>query len=470
MLKGIIYLIQPVELVGTNRYKIGCSNTPDLKRCNYGYKKGSRYICIMECNNPLELEKKIKDEFNKLFKLIGGREYFEGDETIMKQTFLKIIKKYDYILDSSENIIFNNSSDESESSNSDNELLYEITTYEDFLLTSDIEKIIIINRKLKYGYLKFNNPCSRWYEINEHEDLLGWIVDHNDKYTLCIDKKTNTLCRFDKSKPEKNITNRHKIIEYINYDFNKICDDICAKCYNKDIILDELNYYEYFVGRQDGSYCILDAKKLKIINHDDKIITNENIGGILYFNNFENINIDIVDAILNSLIIDSNILTEYKKLCYNIIVEQKQEIIFYDDITYPLLSNWLENLLNTISPKSIYNYDIDKDNIKLIKNNPKVIFIDMNSGILDIEIKRIINKVRKLGIKNIVVKNKTKTIYDYKSYIDFINYNKVNIIENAYNKERMEALLPIHDKITTYENIFYKKDLIFINYLKWCCS
>lgn len=36
---GIIYLIQPAELVGTNRYKIGCSKKDDLSRLTTGYKK-----------------------------------------------------------------------------------------------------------------------------------------------------------------------------------------------------------------------------------------------------------------------------------------------------------------------------------------------------------------------------------------------------------------------------------------------
>ncbi len=39
MNKGIIYLIQPCELVGTSRYKIGCSRNPNLDRCKNGYKK-----------------------------------------------------------------------------------------------------------------------------------------------------------------------------------------------------------------------------------------------------------------------------------------------------------------------------------------------------------------------------------------------------------------------------------------------
>ena len=91
MNKGIIYLLQPCELVGTNRYKIGCSKKPNLDRCKFGYKKGTRYICIIECFNPLLLENKIKLEFNKKFKLIAGNEYFEGNEYNMFKLFNKII-------------------------------------------------------------------------------------------------------------------------------------------------------------------------------------------------------------------------------------------------------------------------------------------------------------------------------------------------------------------------------------------
>jgi len=71
MNKGIIYLIQPIELINTNIYKIGCSNKNNLDRCNNGYKKNSRYICIMECNNPFLLEKKLINIFINKFKLIN---------------------------------------------------------------------------------------------------------------------------------------------------------------------------------------------------------------------------------------------------------------------------------------------------------------------------------------------------------------------------------------------------------------
>ena len=94
MNKGIIYIIQPAELINTNRYKIGCSLKNNLDRCKNGYKIGTRYLYIMECDDPLLLEKEIKDEFIKKFKLIAGREYFEGNKNIMLSTFLEIINNY----------------------------------------------------------------------------------------------------------------------------------------------------------------------------------------------------------------------------------------------------------------------------------------------------------------------------------------------------------------------------------------
>lgn len=92
---GIIYFIQPAELVTTNRYKIGCSNKNTLDRCKTGYRCGSRYLCIMECANPMKLENIIKICFRNRFKLIAGNEYFEGDENEMLNEFVS--KTIEYI-------------------------------------------------------------------------------------------------------------------------------------------------------------------------------------------------------------------------------------------------------------------------------------------------------------------------------------------------------------------------------------
>ncbi len=99
MNKGIIYFVQPAELVGTKRFKIGCSKASDLNRCKTGYRKGTRYVCIMECSNPLALERKIKLQFGKSFTLVAGREYFEGDEKVMLDTFVGIFNEHESMKD-----------------------------------------------------------------------------------------------------------------------------------------------------------------------------------------------------------------------------------------------------------------------------------------------------------------------------------------------------------------------------------
>ncbi len=93
MTKGIIYLIQPTVLVGSFKFKVGCSGKSNLDRIK-SYDKNSRYLCIHECTKPYELEKQIKAAFNDKFTLVSGQEYFEGDEFEMIKTFIEIFTAY----------------------------------------------------------------------------------------------------------------------------------------------------------------------------------------------------------------------------------------------------------------------------------------------------------------------------------------------------------------------------------------
>ena len=52
------------------------SNSNTLDRCINGYNKGSRYLCIMECLNPLDVERKIIQEFTQRFKVVSGKGIF----------------------------------------------------------------------------------------------------------------------------------------------------------------------------------------------------------------------------------------------------------------------------------------------------------------------------------------------------------------------------------------------------------
>ena len=93
-LRGIIYLIQPPDFVGTDIYKIGYSSKPDLSRCK-DYGKGVRYICICECENPQELEKKLIIKFNEIFILHKGKEYFRGDKSKMRKELNKLFDEHE---------------------------------------------------------------------------------------------------------------------------------------------------------------------------------------------------------------------------------------------------------------------------------------------------------------------------------------------------------------------------------------
>lgn len=92
--RGNVYLIQPAELLGTNRYKIGCSSTSGLTRVKNGYKVGTRYIQVNECNRPYEVEKELKTEFRKEFLLVCGSEWFEGNQTAMILKFNQIVMQH----------------------------------------------------------------------------------------------------------------------------------------------------------------------------------------------------------------------------------------------------------------------------------------------------------------------------------------------------------------------------------------
>ena len=93
---GILYFIQPAELVGTTRFKVGCSTKNDLSRVK-SYKAGTRMIMILQCEeDPFLLEQKILVEFKNQFHKIAGNEYFEGDESVMRKVFYDTYQQWEH--------------------------------------------------------------------------------------------------------------------------------------------------------------------------------------------------------------------------------------------------------------------------------------------------------------------------------------------------------------------------------------
>lgn len=87
---GLLYFIQPAELVGTTRYKIGRSSKNDLSRLR-AYRMGTRMIMIVECENDVQIEEKLIAAFNSAFPRVAGKEWFEGNEKDMRTLFYEIV-------------------------------------------------------------------------------------------------------------------------------------------------------------------------------------------------------------------------------------------------------------------------------------------------------------------------------------------------------------------------------------------
>jgi len=89
-----VYLLQPAELKDTNIYKVGYTKSHELKRCIDGYKKGTKIFFTFGCNNAKELETLLIYNFNRIFNLHTGNEYFEGDIKHISAIFLRICQEY----------------------------------------------------------------------------------------------------------------------------------------------------------------------------------------------------------------------------------------------------------------------------------------------------------------------------------------------------------------------------------------
>jgi hypothetical protein len=107
MNEGLIYLIQPTELIGTGRYKIGYSRFPSIKRLKSGYAVDTIIYLAAACPNAKDVETVLLRKFRLEFERVGQGEYFKGDvykmrsmvwEEINQQYQIAIPKKPNEVL------------------------------------------------------------------------------------------------------------------------------------------------------------------------------------------------------------------------------------------------------------------------------------------------------------------------------------------------------------------------------------
>jgi len=460
-----IYLLQEREFIKTTEpiYKIGKSKQENLKRiCNYP--NGTKLLFQIICKNCDTLEKDLIKIFKNKYELQKdiGNEYFKGDYNEMIKDIFKLI----YIND--------NTLKQDNALNNDEDEIIEVHTYDEFMKHTDITDIIITDKKKEEGYLKFPNHIWRriWDKnsTDENAEILSLWLENN--------LRDQWLC---------------------NFNCENIIKDICDKCYIKNPYIFQLKYNEFIIQCNSNLDLILDTKSFTIKNCDEDIdneIILANGAGerILYLSDktdTDDIDTNIVDNIISSLINDKNIIQQYRKLCYNILVEQKETIIFEDySNKCCLLSTWLNDLIFSICSEGhpygyICNFDENKQStyIKTFKKDkPRVVFIhdvyvknNKKYRYDKKQMKKHIDFFKNLGIKNIIV-NYTinNNQYNYKKYIEYIIENKEKITSLFPTKiDRWYPNIDCLDKETemgNYDDIFYLTDMLFNNFLKWCCS
>ena len=173
---GIVYIIQPEELVGTNRLKIGCSRKNDLSRIYTGYRKDSRFLCICESEFPFQMEKCLLKAFNTNFREIAGHEFFEGDLIEMRNLFMKCVMNTDeydinadkYDTDTNESITNSN-----EFITNTDEYLTDVNDRLNTSISDDIKKLEICKDSIYCKVLEQTIACKRMlryvFEISNGE-------------------------------------------------------------------------------------------------------------------------------------------------------------------------------------------------------------------------------------------------------------------------------------------------------------
>ena len=273
---------------------------------------------------------------------------------------------------------------------------------------------------------------------------------------------------------------------FVKYNKNKIYEDIIKKCYKNTLEKIKLEYEEYIIPTINGNdnkiiYKMLNTKNftMTIIDNikdiNNKILTEYEKGGriIKEIKNTTNINIKYVDIILNSLIKEDK-KEEYKNLMYNLIVNQTEERIIFNDYGICLLTEWLKDLLYTIRKENLYIYSSDYYDDKEVKKNikiniPRCIIIDRIKKNLNIQIE----EFTKLGIKNIIVCrkgifNEMYNIENYRMKLESMEDLLIKCVEeNGYNTEYKNSGWK---NVIKYNDSIFSPDLMFVYFLKWCCT
>jgi hypothetical protein len=510
-----IYLLQEREFIKTTEpiYKVGMTKKENHKRFNQ-YPKESVLLFQMICDDCKNIEKHLINIFKEKFtqRKDIGNEYFEGEYKNMIDIIYFSIHNEKKECEKSNQTIEDNNTE----TQNDEESIYQITTYEEWIKYNKISGIIITN-KTGVGYLRCDGQMWRefydrnrfdfdednmedllpWIEKNQSElvkmvtqgnDLLSWVQHMN---LICIykHKETNEIISWNNHHKLNEIEqnnyiylskkNEYKFIQ-VEYNVNKIYQDIIKKCYVKSCDFYDLNYHEYACSNMNenySDYVIINCSNFTFTGVDElisnKILTGKDSGKrCIYIKNI--VNISIVNDILNSLI-SNEIKIQYKKLVYNLIVKQEEKQIIFYDYNECLLTTWIMDLLYSISGDNfiVYSckyYDNKREFKKKLKTNKYRCVIISHSNV-PILIETQINDFIKLGFKNIIVRknDKKNTMYNIENFRKYLHDNKEILLKCIKEENNYVPINSWDCELQHDDIIFYHQQLLLTNFFKWCC-
>lgn len=501
--QGFVYLVQPAILIGTNRFKIGCSKDLSLNRLK-GYLNGAKYLCIFKVKSPFVAEKLIKNTFNLQYTPFAGCEYYEGDEKEITLLFLKsiiyiaenssndilkddnltkndinnndsiiecdTIKSIDSIDNISEDICTEKMTSESSSDESTEDNIIDVNTYTDMVKYNDWPINIVLTNDNYEGYIR---TCkyqpwrilSNKYDINFNEDTMETLEDfltHNLNHHIFKNKTNNTYV--NNYNQLKNTDDYN--VYHLNYNMNKIILDIKNKCLKKKVKFYNLLYNEYLVVTEGCKYFIFDS-----INFSFNSI--ENINNVLcgttdlYTNIIpdNNINISIIDECLGSFLTSEHII-HFKKFMYHLLVKPLNIDNIFMEGKYTYLSNLAHKFLRKIIPDKYdcINPNTFKNETKLQKyidnykqNKPRCVFIQ-NGNI------KVFNMIKKCGIKIFILTDYPSTrTYNINDLKIFLTKKLENIKNQCLINDKNNIETDIYDIFTSSHGLLF-------NFIKWCTT
>lgn len=338
---------------------------------------------------------------------------------------------------------------------------YTITTYKEWLKYNPlkIEKVLITNKNGK-GFIKLKNYIwkqlyardDKKFDDEIMEDLRGFIKLINNDY------------------------------DDITLDIEKIYEDTIKKCFvkQKDIKFYDKKNYEYLLICESNynktKFYMLDMLNFNFILCDDILKDQIYCYKRFSFNTFYlnvnlNINYQIIDELFNVFInekIKTFHINNFRKLMYNILVQQIDGKIIFNDYENHTLTYILYETIQKMIPTKIFLYytDYHTKKIKDISEYKCVIIencYDQNT------IEDEINYFYNLGIKNFIIKYKKFSeniiVYDLQKLKNYLIDNSTYIINIINNQNLMKI---VNKSSPDYEDeIFCKNDYLLINFLKW---